>query len=497
MPVILACILLAFIGLSASTDAQNATAEPAQPGVPASVSGDNDSLPAQSGIPPAIANALRVARLPVGAVGLYIQEVAARAPTASLNADRAFNPASVMKLVTTYAGLELLGPSFVWKTAFYESGPRRGDVLDGDLVIKGSGDPKFAQEQIWLALKALRARGLREIRGNLVLDRSAFEAGSYDPTRFDGDPLRAYNAGPDALLINFKAIALTFVPDESAGQVLVTVEPRTAGLALRSSIRLTTGPCADFRTYAVKPRIDAGGIDLTGTYSQSCGVKTWWLHPFELTHTQYAGAVLRQLWTDLGGLLAGEVRDGLLPVGARLIYEAESPSLSEIVRDINKFSNNVMARQLFLTVSAEMLKLPGSEERSARAIKSWLADKRIGGDELVIENGSGLSRIARISAASLGRMLVAAYRSPVMPEFMASMPLVAYDGTMRRRLKARDIAGQAHIKTGTLNDVRTIGGYVLAASGRRYAVVCLVNHANLAGAQALQDAVLQWVYAEG
>jgi len=178
------------------------------------------------------------------------------------------------------------------------------------------------------------------------------------------------------------------------------------------------------------------------------------------------------------------------------LHEADSQSLSEIARDINKFSNNVMARQLFLTVSAELLKLPGNPERSARAVKTWLADKKLGGDELVMENGSGLSRLERISAGSLGRMLVAAYRSPVMPEFMASMPLVAYDGTMRRRLKTRDVAGQAHIKTGSLNDVRSIGGYVLGASGRRFAVVCIVNHTNLEGVQALQDALLQWVYAE-
>ena len=207
--------------------------------------------------------------------------------------------------------------------------------------------------------------------------------------------------------------------------------------------------------------------------------------------------VIRQLWADAGGTLAGDVRDGVVPAGAKLLYEAESESLAEMARDINKFSNNVMARQLFLTLSAETLKLPGQAERSARAVKTWLAEKKIGGDELVMENGSGLSRIERASAGMLGRLLVAAYRSPVMPEFMSSMPLVAYDGTMRRRLKTRDIAGQAHIKTGSLNDVRAIGGYVLAASGKRYAVIFIVNHGNAGGAQAAQDALLQWVYAEG
>ena len=452
-------------------------------------------LPA--GIPPAVANALRAARLPAGSVGLYVQDVATAKPSIALNPDRPMNPASVMKLVTTYAALELLGPSFIWKTGYYETGSRRGDVLDGDLVIRGSGDPKLAQENLWLALKAVRARGVREIRGNIVLDRSAFDANGHDPGKFDGDPLRAYNAGADALLINFKTFAITFAPDDAAAQVNITVEPRTTGLPLRTAVRMVAGPCAEFRAYPIKPKLDATGISLTGTYASTCGVRTWWLHPFELSHVQYAGAVLRALWSDVGGVLAGDVRDGPLPAGARLLYEADSQSLAEIARDINKFSNNVMARQLFLTLSAELLKLPGSQERSARAVKTWLVDKKLGGDELVMENGSGLSRIERISAASLGRMLVAAYRSPVMPEFMASMPLVAYDGTMRRRLKTREVAGQAHVKTGSLNDVRAIGGYVLAASGRRYALVCIVNHGNLTGAQGLQDALLQWVYAEG
>ncbi len=456
--------------------------------------GEVDPAPLAA-LPPAIANAIRAARLPAGALGLFVQEVGAAKPTLSLNADRPLNPASVMKLVTTYAALELLGPSFIWKTRFYETGSRRGDALEGDLVIRGSGDPKLSQEQLWLALKALRARGVREIRGNIILDRGAFDASGFDPGKFDGDPLRAYNAGPDALLINFKSFALTFAPDDG-GQVNVSVEPRVAGLPLRSAVRATTGPCIDFRAYPVKPKIDATGIVLTGTYASSCGVRTWWLHPFELSPLQYTGAVLRSLWGEVGGTLAGEVREGPLQAGARLLHEADSQSLSEIARDINKFSNNVMARQLFLTLSAELLKLPGNPERSARAVKTWLVDKKLGGDELVMENGSGLSRLERISAGSLGRLLVAAYRSPVMPEFMASMPLVAYDGTMRRRLKTRDVAGQAHIKTGSLNDVRSIGGYVLAASGRRFAVVCIVNHPNLEGVQALQDALLQWVYAE-
>jgi D-alanyl-D-alanine carboxypeptidase/D-alanyl-D-alanine-endopeptidase (penicillin-binding protein 4) len=496
--------LLALAGWAAAQSASPATAAPAAPVAPSApgapgtsaVPAETDAAPLPASLPPALAQALRAARLPAGGVGIMVQDVASGRTLAALNPERAMNPASVMKLVTTYAALEMLGPSYIWRTGLFEAGARRGDVLEGDLVMRGSGDPKLTQEQLWLALKALRARGLREIRGNVLTDRGAFEISGYDASRFDGDPLRAYNAGPDALLINFKSLAITFAPDESSGQVAVSIEPKLAGIPLRSAVKAVNGPCADFRSYAVRPKIDATGVSLTGTYSTACGSRTWWLHPYELTAVQYAGAVFKALWAGVGGTITGEVRDAPLPAGARLVYEIESPTLAEVVRDINKFSNNVMARQLFLTLSIDG-RTPGSAERSARAVRTWMAERRLGGEELVMENGSGLSRLERVSPATLSRLLLAAWRSPVMPEFMASMPLVAYDGTMRRRMKTRDVAGQAHIKTGSLNDVRSIAGYVLAASGRRLAVVCVVNAGNLAGAQGLQDALLQWAYSEG
>jgi len=207
--------------------------------------------------------------------------------------------------------------------------------------------------------------------------------------------------------------------------------------------------------------------------------------------------VFRQLWRELGGTFSGEVIDGRVPDNASLIAEWSSPALPEIVRDINKYSNNVMARQVLLSLSPELPALPASTARGADAVKAWLAGKGIDAPELVIENGSGLSRSERISARTLGRMLVAAFHAPTMPEFIGSLPLVGLDGTMRKRLQAESIAGHAHIKTGSLEQVRSIAGYVLAASGRRYVVVCLINDRNAARGRAVQDALLQWVYQNG
>jgi D-alanyl-D-alanine carboxypeptidase/D-alanyl-D-alanine-endopeptidase (penicillin-binding protein 4) len=369
-------------------------------------------------------------------------------------------------------------------------------VLAGDVVLRGTGDPKLTVENFWLVLRALRARGLREIRGDLILDRSYFEATSQNEARFDNEPLRPYNVVPDALLLNFKAFRFTFVPDPERGSAQITVEPRSALLEVSNAVRLAEGPCNDWRA-KLKADFNGNGVTaraaFSGTFPASCGETTW--NVALQSHPNYVLGVFRQLWEELGGTLRGGVRDGTAPSGARLLYSNQSPALAEVVRDMNKFSNNVMARQLFLTLSAEVTKQPARADRSAQVVQGWLARKGLEFPELVMENGSGLSRSERISAANMGRLLLAAYASAVMPEFIASMPLVANDGTMRRRLKYESVAGQAHIKTGSLSDVRSLAGYVLDARGRRFAVVFIVNHPNAGATQGAQDALLNWVYA--
>jgi serine-type D-Ala-D-Ala carboxypeptidase/endopeptidase (penicillin-binding protein 4) len=449
-------------------------------------------------LPLPVRSALAAAGIPPGAAALYLQDVGARAPALSYNTAQPMNPASTIKLLTTYAALELLGPSFTWKTEAYTDGPMRGDVLDGDLVLRGTGDPKLTIENFWLMLRALRARGLREIRGDLVLDRSYFAAVPYDPGGFDNAPARAYNVGPDALLLNFKAIRFHFVPDTYGKSVRVIPEPNPAQLELHASVALSDAPCADWRSQ-IRAQFESNDASarasFDGSYPAACGENTW--NVALLSHASYVWGVFRELWEELGGTFKGGVRNGVAGPDARMLYTAESPPLSEVVRDINKFSNNVMARQLFLTLSAEALRAPGEDARSAEIIRSWLLRKGLPADELVIENGAGLSRNDRISARTLARVLLAAWHSPVMSEFVASMPLVAGDGTMRRRLRGAPVAGQAHVKTGTLAGVRALAGYVLAHDGRRFAVVFLVNHPNALAADTAQDALLRWVYENG
>lgn len=457
------------------------------------------SLPASGvwarDLPAVVSDALKRAAIPAAAVGVSVQEVSSGKTLIASNAAQAFNPASTMKLLTTDAALELLGPGFTWKTQAYANGPLVGDVLQGDLILKGSGDPKLVLENFWLFLRQIRARGIREIRGNLLLDRSAFEDAEYDAGKFDGDPLKPYNAGANALLLNYQTFRFSFIPNEAKGQVQVQIDPPAVGFALTAP-KISNGECGEWKD-KLAAKIDGNGASFGGTFSASCGEKVWHVHPYLMTHTQYFNAVFRQLWADSGGSLKGDVASGVVPPAARLVAEWESVTLPEVIRDINKYSNNVMAKQVLLTLAADNPKLPANAVRGALAVKTWLADKGIDAPELVIENGSGLSRKERISATTMGKMLLAAFKSPLMPEFISSMPLTGFDGTMRNRLKDRAVAGHAHIKTGRLDDVRAVAGYVLAASGKRYVVVCLINHRNAGRGQEAQDALLQWVFENG
>jgi D-alanyl-D-alanine carboxypeptidase/D-alanyl-D-alanine-endopeptidase (penicillin-binding protein 4) len=449
-------------------------------------------------LPPSVARALAQADIPESAAAFYAHEVGVERPLLAAGAARAMNPASSIKLVTTYAALELLGPAYQWVTEAYAAGPLSGGVLEGDLVLKGRGDPKLTLENFWLLLRGLRGRGVREIRGDLVLDRSYFTATDHDPAHFDEQPTRPYNTGPDALLVNFKAVRLLFVPDSEARRVRIVAEPALPQVEIVNRLTLANGACGD---WVNRLKVDAQGgsaatrLTFSGRFAASCGERE--RSYSVLPHAQYAHALFRELWRELGGTFAGTVRDGTVSADMRPLVAMESPPLAQVVRDMNKFSNNVMARQLYLTLGAEGAGEPGTPGKADRVIREWLAGKGLSFPELVLENGSGLSRLERISARHLGQLLLTSFRSPVMPELVASLPLAAMDGTMKKRLADADVAGQAHIKTGSLTGVRSIAGFLLDAQGRRVVAVSIVNHPNAAHAQAAQDAFLSWVYNRG
>ena len=437
--------------------------------------------------PDMVTKGLREAKVPRASTSILVQELGAKRPALVLNPDASRNPASVMKLVTTYAALELLGPAYRWKTEVYRDGE--------DLVLRGTGDPKLNLESFWLLLRNLRGRGVREIRGDIVLDRSYFAPAAHP--LIDDEVFRPYNVAPDALLVNFKSLRFVFWPEET--KVRLFVEPHLPGLEIVNGLRLADGACPEGRafrdligaSFQSKPPRAA----FTGFYPVGCGERD--LNVALHYPEDYVAGMIRALWAEMGGTSSGRVRDGVASPIAKLLYIHESEPLSEIARDINKFSNNVMARQLYLTLAAELGGVPAQPEAAARAIAQWMVFKGISAEGFKLENGSGLSRHERASAATLMAVLQAAWRSPIMPEFMASLPVVAADGTMRKRLQGEGVSGNAHIKTGLLSDARAMGGYVLDRGGRRHAVVMIVNHPNAHQAEPAFDALLQWVRARG
>ncbi|WP_242463304.1 D-alanyl-D-alanine carboxypeptidase/D-alanyl-D-alanine-endopeptidase [Rhodocyclus tenuis] len=438
-------------------------------------------------LPTTVSAALREAGIAPRNVAIVVQAVDAPQPLLTHNARLPMNPASTMKLVTTYAGLELLGPAFTWKTEALADAPPANGRIAGNLYLRGSGDPRLSQEAFWLLLRQLRARGISEVGGDLVLDRSAFKLPAHDPAAFDNEPLRPYNAGPDALLVNLDAVRLSLLADSERRAVTVIAETPDQNLRVTNRLRLVDESCGDWRE-KLKATSNGDAIELSGVFPASCGEKALQLSPWPAD--VQVERLFRALWNELGGTLAGRVRAAPTPAAARTLAVQESPPLADIVRDINKYSNNVMARQLFLTLAAER---PATTEAARKRVNSWLAGKGINIPELVLDNGSGLSRVERISADGLARLLLAAWQSPVMPELMSSLPVAGVDGTLKKRLGDSPASGRAHLKTGYLEGVRAIAGYVLDNSGRRWVAVCLINDPRARLGKPAIDALLGWV----
>jgi D-alanyl-D-alanine carboxypeptidase/D-alanyl-D-alanine-endopeptidase (penicillin-binding protein 4) len=443
------------------------------------------TVAAAAPLPQPLANALNEARVPTGHAAFFVQRVDSAKPLLAHNADKRMNPASTMKIVTTYAALDLLGPAYTWKTQALADGALREGKLDGNLYLRGSGDPSLTQERFWLLLRQLRARGISDIAGDLVLDRSAFRLPPHDPAAFDNEPLRPYNAGADALLINFKSLRLTLAPDPVTKTTLLIPETPAEGLRVSSRIALTDGECGDWRE-KLKIASEANSIEVSGNFANACGEKALHLAPWSAD--LQVERLFRALWRELGGTLSGRIREGETPASARLLATHESPPLGEIVRDVNKWSNNVMARQLFLSMANER---PATPETARVRIDKWLQAKEV--DGTVLDNGTGLSRNERVTAEGLGKLLLAAWKSPVMPEMMASLPIAGSDGTLKKRFGNSAAAGRAHLKTGYIEGVRAIAGYVLDRNGQRWVVVGILNDPQMKTGSASLDALVRWV----
>ena len=432
--------------------------------------------------------------LPENSLSLYIQEYDASQPLLSINSDTPRTPASVIKLLTTYAGLQLLAPNYTWETSIYFNGKIKNGTLNGDLIIKGGGDPLLVKETFWHLLFTLRNRGLTHINGDLLIDDGLFKPETASPADFDNRPYRVYNTLPHPALLNFRAHQFHFVPMKN--KVHIYADPPASNLQIKNRLQLVNGPCRGKHShinFKVSRQSSLTTVEFKDKYPYRCGSQN--LLRAVLTNDDYIFGVFKSLWEGMGGTISGKL--GKTSIGASSpFYTVPSKPLREIIVHINKLSNNVMARQLLLTIGKEKFAV-GSKIAGRRVISDWLNEIGIPARELVIENGSGLSRKARISARTLAEILRHALNSRYQPEFFASLPLLGMDGTMKKRLSGGKVPpGSARIKTGIINNVRAMAGYVTSKSNKNYILVSLQNHKNIhrGTGTSVQDEILLWLY---
>ena len=433
--------------------------------------------------------------IPSKSLSLYIKNLDSDELLLTLNIDEPRNPASVIKVLTTYAGLELLGQNYKWQTKFYISGNIKEETLHGDLIIKGGGDPFLTKENFLYSLLTLQAKGIKHINGNLLIDNSLFEIESGYPGDFDNRPYRIYNVFPNATLLNFNAHEFNFIP--KINNVTIYADPPASNMVIENKLRFLKSRKCTRNNNLINMNVDYEKektiVKFSGTYLINCSA--YKISRSVMPNDQYIYGVFKSLWENMGGTITGNFgeRD---TSQAKLFHTIDSYPLGEIVTYINKYSNNVMAKQLLLTIAAETENTAGRNAIGRRVIKNWLMGLGISTDNLFIENGSGLSRNTRISARTLGQLLEYAYRNSLQSEFLSSLSLNGVNGTAKKRLKGIVPKGMVRIKTGSINDVKSMAGYVHSKSGQRYIVVSLHNYPGIQNGlgNRIQDKVLQWIY---
>ena len=450
-------------------------------------------------LPAKFTRALKFHKVPHNAVSLVVQAVDEDTPRLALNVEVARNPASTIKLVTTWTALDILGPTYTWPTRIYALGPIENGVLKGDLLIKGFGDPYLVIEDFWKMLGELRRKGVRDIEGDLVLDDSLFEVDENDPAAFDGERYRLYNVLPSALIVNFKAIDFMIDPDPANGVVNITTIPQLANLQITNRIKMTSARCR-----GKSPRIimDTAAPDrpdhviFSGEIPGSC--RNYQLGRTAMTPNSYTFGLFQSLWQQWGGTLSGGFRRASLPNKQRALLTWRSRHLAEVIRPLNKWSNNLMTRMLLYSIGEAQYPPPITRANGTQALRDHLAGRGLDVTKLVIDNGAGLSRDTRVTAQFLTDLLRLAWFESTMPEFVASLAIAGKDGTVRKRFRGTPQSAHMHLKTGSLDDVSAIGGYVHTPHGRTFMVSLLVNSrgVNYGIGKDLQDALLAWTFAQ-
>lgn len=391
------------------------------------------------------------------------------------------NPASTMKIATSTASLTYLGGDYVYKTKLSTDGFSRG--VAQNIYVDGSGDPSIVEERLWRIAKDLRVRGLREVQGDILINNTFFDSEGFDGQ--DGNNARAYNASISAFAVNFNSFAA--VAHNVGGQINVAIDPPTDYFVLKSSVKVGGNKLSIARSFqnGQEHVMVSGGVTTEAT--KYANVSNTLL---------YTGTTLKWALEQLDIKVSGAIKTTATS-GRIKLFEDKSKPLALILRDLNKFSNNFTAEMVLKTLAAKKSGVPGSTEKGAEVLRGFLSQLGFSSSEYDVFNGSGLSKKNRLSANILNQLLVYAYKkNKIRSDFMASLAIAGTDGTLKNRLKSVNLIGNVKAKTGTLNDVSSLSGYMDAASGKVVAFTIMVNGSGAGGGGyfAMQEKILNDIY---
>lgn len=423
-------------------------------------------------LPSPLARALSHKALAKGKTAVAVMRASDGAVIAEVNANQLMNPASCVKIITTSAALTSLGPDYRFETIIAADGAPEDGVVS-HLFIRGNGDPFLVNEEVWKIVRELKRRGIKKITGDIIIDDTFFSDDEY-PGRQESR--RAYSARTSAVAVNFNSIAIMVMPGPASGTpALVTVTPETSYITV--SHHVTTGGKEKLHIDFTEGKTGEH-VTVSGTIPLGAEEKTFYRNIYN--PSAYAGAVFRTLFEENGISAAGKVRRGVMPSHAFPIFTHRSLPLSILVRNMNKFSSNFTAEQILKHLGAVKRSEPGTTLKGVSVVEDYLSSIGIPKESYRLENGSGFSTTTAFSARQFAQILVAASRDfSIRPDMMASFSIVGVDGTMKKHwYHPRELTGLIRAKTGTLNGVSTVAGYLASTENETLAFAIFSNGVN-------------------
>lgn len=418
-------------------------------------------------------------------VGVMVKEIESDSLLVSINPNKLFNPASVMKLITGTAALDLLGPEYLFKTTVYidSSFTRDSGIVNGNLYIRGGGDPGFLAERMWLFIQHLTHCGIKRITGDLVLDDSFFDIQITGPGFDEDHSSRAYEAPIAALSANFNTVAVHVAPGGSVGApVCITPFPRMKGVKIISTAK--TSAAGSSAGLQVKTEMMDGKTAILVFGDMSLNEEPRYIFRKVWNTWESFGWICQGLFEESGITFNGSVRHEVVPDSIKSkepFYTFISQPLPIFVFNMFKYSSNFAAEMVFKTIASECDSLPGSWKSGSRIISKWLKKKKLSKHKKrsrpIVKNGSGMGGGNRVSPKHITALLEYVWRQKeYAPEFIYALSIAGVDGTLENRFLNSPLKGFVRAKTGTLNSrgVSNLAGYILLPK-KTYVFVILIT----------------------